>query len=84
MKSAYNVSDRIAMLYEGVVVEEGTPDQIRNSSNPIVRGFVEGRPEMIEEATRAATENGEHRGTGDERNVDHGHRGPPGLHRRDR
>jgi phospholipid/cholesterol/gamma-HCH transport system ATP-binding protein len=84
MKSAYNVSDRIAMLYEGVVVEEGTPDQIRNSSNPIVRGFVEGRPEMIEEATRAAAENGEDRGTGDERNVDHGHRGPPGLQRRDR
>lgn len=55
MKSAYNISDRIAMLYEGEVVQEGTPDEIRNSSNAIVRGFVEGRPEMIEEATAART-----------------------------
>jgi phospholipid/cholesterol/gamma-HCH transport system ATP-binding protein len=50
MKSAYAISDRIAMLYEGRVVEVGTPDEIRSSSNPVVRGFVEGRPEMIEEA----------------------------------
>ncbi len=50
MKSAYTISDRIAMLFEGRVVEVGTPDEIRRTSNPIVRGFVEGRPEMIEEA----------------------------------
>ncbi|HEU0302177.1 MAG TPA: ABC transporter ATP-binding protein [Longimicrobium sp.] len=50
MKSAYNISDRIAMLFDGQVVEVGTPDQIRRTANPIVKGFVEGRPEMIEEA----------------------------------
>jgi phospholipid/cholesterol/gamma-HCH transport system ATP-binding protein len=50
MKSAYAISDRIAMLFEGRVVEVGTPDEIRRTSNLIVRGFVEGRPEMIEEA----------------------------------
>ncbi|HEX6041224.1 ABC transporter ATP-binding protein, partial [Longimicrobium sp.] len=54
MKSAYSISDRIAMLFEGRVVEVGTPDQIRRTGNPIVKGFVEGRPEMIEEATAEA------------------------------
>jgi phospholipid/cholesterol/gamma-HCH transport system ATP-binding protein len=48
MQSAYRISDRIAMLYEGKVLQEGTPDEIRNSENPIVRGFVEGRPELVE------------------------------------
>lgn len=50
MKSAYAISDRIAMLFEGRVVEVGTPEQIKRTQNPIVRGFVEGRPEMIEDA----------------------------------
>jgi phospholipid/cholesterol/gamma-HCH transport system ATP-binding protein len=49
MGSAYRVSDRIAMLYEGRVLEEGTPDEIRKSGNPIVRGFVEGKPELVEQ-----------------------------------
>jgi phospholipid/cholesterol/gamma-HCH transport system ATP-binding protein len=48
MTSAYRVSDRIAMLYDGRVLEEGTPDEIRNSSNRVVRGFVEGKPELVE------------------------------------
>ncbi|HEX6369681.1 MAG TPA: ABC transporter ATP-binding protein [Longimicrobium sp.] len=56
MKSAYAISDRIAMLFEGRVVEVGTPDQIRSTDNRIVRGFVEGRPEMIEEAEAKAAE----------------------------
>lgn len=48
MSSAYRVSDRIAMLYEGRVLESGTPDEIRATENPIVKGFVEGRPELVE------------------------------------
>ena len=56
MESAYRVSDRIAMLYEGRVVEIGTPDEIRATRNPIVRGFVEGKPELVESAeTQART-----------------------------
>ena len=51
MQSAYRVSDRIAMLYEGRVLEEGTPDEIRNTKNPVVKGFVEGKPELVESAT---------------------------------
>lgn len=54
MKSAYSISDRIAMLFEGRVVEVGTPDEIRRTGNRIVRGFVEGRPEMIEQAQAEA------------------------------
>jgi phospholipid/cholesterol/gamma-HCH transport system ATP-binding protein len=53
MGSAYRVSDRIAMLYEGEVLEEGTPDEIRATRNPIVKGFVEGKPELVESATRS-------------------------------
>ena len=48
MGSAYRISDRIAMLYEGRVLEQGTPDEIRASKSPIVRGFVEGKPELVE------------------------------------
>ncbi len=42
MQSAYKISDRIAMLYKGEILETGTPHQIRNSSNPIVRQFITG------------------------------------------
>ncbi len=51
MDSAYQVSDRIAMLYEGRVLEEGTPDEIRNTKNPVVRGFIEGKPELVDSGT---------------------------------
>lgn len=53
MGSAYRISDRIAMLYDGGVLEEGTPDEIRATKNPIVKGFVEGRPELVEQGTAA-------------------------------
>jgi phospholipid/cholesterol/gamma-HCH transport system ATP-binding protein len=45
MRSAYTVGDRIAMLYEGRVRAVGTVDQIRHSNDPVVRQFIEGRPE---------------------------------------
>ena len=50
MKSAYSISDRIAMLYQGRVVEVGTPDEIRSSANETVRSFVEGRPDLQHDA----------------------------------
>ncbi|HEY6871098.1 MAG TPA: ABC transporter ATP-binding protein [Geobacteraceae bacterium] len=37
---ALYVSDRIAMIHDGRIVEVGTPDQIKTSQNPIVRSFV--------------------------------------------
>jgi phospholipid/cholesterol/gamma-HCH transport system ATP-binding protein len=49
--SAYRIADRIAMLYRGRIRQIGTPDQIRSTEDPVVRGFVEGRPELLQEAT---------------------------------
>ncbi|MQA89287.1 MAG: ATP-binding cassette domain-containing protein [Gemmatimonas sp.] len=51
MDSAYCISDRIAMLYDGRVLQEGTPEEIRRSQHPVVKGFVEGRPELVEEGS---------------------------------
>jgi len=42
MKSAYKVSDRIAMLYEGKIIGTGSPDEIKNTKNPVIHQFVEG------------------------------------------
>jgi phospholipid/cholesterol/gamma-HCH transport system ATP-binding protein len=58
MKSAYAVSDRIAMLYEGRVVQVGTPDEIRASDNDIVRSFVEGRAELAHDAEAPLPDDG--------------------------
>ncbi|MBI4825343.1 MAG: ABC transporter ATP-binding protein [Nitrospirae bacterium] len=45
MKSAYKIADRIAMLYNGVIISEGTPDEIKNTKDPAVKQFVEGNAE---------------------------------------
>ncbi|MFC2169371.1 ABC transporter ATP-binding protein [Acidobacteriota bacterium] len=45
MVSSYKVADRIAMLYEGKIVEVGTPDEIKQSANPVVQQFIHGRAE---------------------------------------
>ncbi|MDA8387170.1 MAG: ABC transporter ATP-binding protein [Nitrospiraceae bacterium] len=42
MHSAYKIADRIAFLYDGRIVETGTPDEIRNTSNPLTRQFITG------------------------------------------
>jgi phospholipid/cholesterol/gamma-HCH transport system ATP-binding protein len=41
----FDVADRVAMLHDGVIVEIGTPEEIRNSSNPAVRQFITGSME---------------------------------------
>jgi phospholipid/cholesterol/gamma-HCH transport system ATP-binding protein len=46
MRSAYRVGDRIAMLYDGQVRQVGTVDEIRHTSDPIVRQFIEGRASL--------------------------------------
>ena len=45
MVSAYRIADRIAMLYKGEIIEVGTPDEIKASSNPIVQQFIHGEVE---------------------------------------
>ena len=37
---ALYVSDRIAMIYDGEIIEVGTPAEIKGSANPTVRGFI--------------------------------------------
>jgi len=43
--SAYKIADRIAMLYEGKIVFVGTPEEVKQTDNPLVRQFVEGSAE---------------------------------------
>lgn len=43
MQSAFYAADRVAMLYEGHIVAIGTAEEMKNSTNPIVKAFIEGR-----------------------------------------
>ncbi len=43
MKSAYKIGDRIAMLFQGKIIEVGSPEEIKNCSNPIIQQFVQGK-----------------------------------------
>ena len=43
MKVAFKIADRVAMLYQGRIIEEGTPEEFQRSKNPIVEQFIEGR-----------------------------------------
>jgi phospholipid/cholesterol/gamma-HCH transport system ATP-binding protein len=43
MVSAYKIADRIGMLYEGQIIETGTPEEIRNSPNAVIQQFIHGR-----------------------------------------
>lgn len=45
MESAYRIADHIAMLYQGQIIEVGMPEEIRNTSNEIVRQFILGEVE---------------------------------------
>ena len=45
MKVAFKIADRVAMLYKGRIVEEGTPETFQQSKNPIVQQFIHGRAE---------------------------------------
>jgi phospholipid/cholesterol/gamma-HCH transport system ATP-binding protein len=49
MRSAYTVGSRIAMLYEGRVRQVGTVEEIRRTTDPVVRQFIEGRPTLDDE-----------------------------------
>jgi phospholipid/cholesterol/gamma-HCH transport system ATP-binding protein len=48
MRSAFRISDRMAMLYDGRIRFEGTPDEFRAAEDPVVKGFIEGRPALME------------------------------------
>jgi phospholipid/cholesterol/gamma-HCH transport system ATP-binding protein len=50
MRSAYTVGSRIAMLFEGQVRKVGTVDEIQHTTDPIVRQFIEGKPDLEDAA----------------------------------
>ncbi len=50
MDSAYRVADRIGMLHDGVIRFWGTPEEIKACADPVVKGFIEGKPELLEGA----------------------------------
>ncbi|MDD4939151.1 MAG: ABC transporter ATP-binding protein [Candidatus Omnitrophica bacterium] len=42
MKSAYKVADKIAMLYQGKIIAEGTSEEIQRTEHPVVHQFING------------------------------------------
>jgi len=42
MVSTYQIADRIAMLYNGKIIQVGTVQEIKNTDSPIVRQFITG------------------------------------------
>jgi phospholipid/cholesterol/gamma-HCH transport system ATP-binding protein len=45
MGSAFKVATRMAMLYEGKIHAEGTPEEIKRDQNPVVAQFISGNTE---------------------------------------
>ena len=50
LKSAYYVADRIAFLYKGQFRFIGKPEEIRNSDDPTVQQFIQGRGSLTEDS----------------------------------
>ena len=48
LRSAYTVGDRMAMLYEGTIRQSGSVEEMKHSTDPVVRQFLEGRPTLME------------------------------------
>lgn len=40
---SYKIADKMAMLHEGRIIEQGTVEELKASTNPIIRQFLEGR-----------------------------------------
>jgi phospholipid/cholesterol/gamma-HCH transport system ATP-binding protein len=45
MDSAFRIGTRMAMLYQGKVIEDAAPDEFKNSTNPVVQQFLSGSTE---------------------------------------
>lgn len=45
MQSVFEIADRIAMIHKGSIVEVGTLEEIRDSTNPFITQFIHGSPE---------------------------------------
>lgn len=38
----FDIADRVAVIHQGMIVQSGTADEVKNSSDPIVRQFISG------------------------------------------
>lgn len=45
MNSAFRIADRMVMLYDGHIVADGTPEEIRETENELVHQFIHGEPD---------------------------------------
>ncbi|MGM0555710.1 MAG: ABC transporter ATP-binding protein [Myxococcota bacterium] len=45
LRSIFGIADRIAMLYKGELILDGTPEFFKNCDHPVVQQFINGRPE---------------------------------------
>src|SRR5207302_1149895 len=45
MDSAFRIATRMAMLYQGKIIEEAEPEEFKQSKNPVVAQFVSGSTE---------------------------------------
>ncbi len=45
MESAFRIGTKMAMLYKGRIIEVGTPDEFKQSRNPVVAQFLSGSTE---------------------------------------
>lgn len=45
MDSAFKVATRMAMLHEGQIIADNTPEAFRTETNPVVSQFISGRPD---------------------------------------
>ena len=48
MQSAFDISDRIALLYKGKIAFVGTVDEVKSSKNEMVQNFINGEMGQIE------------------------------------
>ena len=57
MESAFRIATRMAMLYQGKIIEEGKPEKLKQSKNPVVSQFLSGSTEgpILEETSDANT-----------------------------
>ena len=57
MDSAFRIATQMAMLYQGKIIEEGKPEKLKQSKNPVVSQFLSGSTEgpILEETSDANT-----------------------------
>lgn len=45
LRSIFTVADRVAMIYQGLIRLDGTPDDFRNTDDPVIHQFINGLSE---------------------------------------